>query len=175
MSRSSPRPRGRAPPWETRTTTLTVVNPLHPDQPMHDESFLASAPGTCSAVVTVVNPLHPDQPLHDESFLASAPGTCSAVGDPHYHTDGSETAASRPASPRRVVPHLGSGHVFGRGRPALPHVPNCLFHSTVTVVKPQHPDQPLHDESFLASAPGTCSAVGDPHYHTFLTVSSILQ
>ncbi|CAH1247383.1 Hypp7905 [Branchiostoma lanceolatum] len=57
MSRSSPRLRARAPPWETRTTTLTVVNPQHPDQP-----------------------------LHDESFLASAPGTCSAVGDPHYHT-----------------------------------------------------------------------------------------
>ncbi|CAH1247384.1 KCP [Branchiostoma lanceolatum] len=114
-----------------------------------------------------MNPQHPDQPLHDESFLASAPGTCSAVGDRHYHTDRSEPSTSRPASPRRVVPRLGPGHVFGRGRPALPHVPNCLFHSTVTVVNPQHPDQPLHDESFLASAPGTCSAVGDPHYHTF--------
>ncbi|XP_078584665.1 IgGFc-binding protein-like [Branchiostoma floridae x Branchiostoma japonicum] len=37
-------------------------------------------------IMTVVNPLHPDQPLHDETFQAHAPGTCSAVGDPHYHT-----------------------------------------------------------------------------------------
>ncbi|XP_035659279.1 zonadhesin-like [Branchiostoma floridae] len=69
---------------------MTVVNPLHPDQPLLDETFQAHAYGTCSAVgdphLTVVNPLHPDQPLHDESFQAHAPGTCSAVGDPHYHT-----------------------------------------------------------------------------------------
>ncbi|KAI8497573.1 hypothetical protein Bbelb_248790, partial [Branchiostoma belcheri] len=61
---------------------LVIVQPEITGQQGSDDVLVIVQP----EIMTVVNPLHPDQPLHDEVFEAHAPGTCSAVGDPHYQT-----------------------------------------------------------------------------------------